>query len=137
MKRETVEAQIHEALSLLKNVAEPLKSQAFPVVLAQLLAAGKKGDGTLAESQERPAPAVGRRRMAKKPTRAEMLRSLIAQGWFKTPRGIAEVAKELKTRGLQTKVTSLPALLLPLVIRGTLKRKVSKEGKKEAYAYYL
>jgi len=136
VKRETLEAQINKAVSLLKSVPEPLKSQAFPVVLARLLSA-KKGDGTPPESEERPTPAVRRRRIPPQPTRADMLRSLIAQGWFKTPRGIAEVARELRTRGLPIKVTSLPALLLPLVIRGRLKRRVSKEGKKETYAYYL
>ena len=137
MKPETLEARINEAVSLLKRVPEPLKTQAFPVVLARLLAAREEGGGKVPESHEPRVPTAGRRRMARKPSRAEMLRSLITQGWFRTPRGIAEVAKELKTRGLPTKVTSLPALLLPLVIRGTLKRKVSRVGKKETYAYYL
>jgi hypothetical protein len=131
MDAKTVEAAIAKTTKLLKGVQEPWKSLAFPVVLRRTLQGGS-------EPAEEPPKARTHlpRGSDKKPTRSAMLRKLIAEGWFKTQRSFADIRKELKNRGLPTKGTTLPSLVLPLVLEGKLKRKSLQQGKKEFYVYY-
>lgn len=131
MRRKEIEAAIARASDLLRNVKEPRKSLAFPSVLALVLQDGPRGSEP-AQKRIQRFP----REANKKPTRASTLRGLIAEGWFKSERTLAQVKRELRNRALPTKTTTLPSLLLPLVLAGRLKRKVLTEGKKEIYVYF-
>jgi len=134
MSMKTVEAAVIQATKLLKNVSEPWKSLAFPALFEQILLRG--GSEIEAESPKKK-HSPGPRQSSKKPTRSSMLRQLIQEGWFKkTERSFADIRKELKNRALPTKSTTLPALVLPLVLQGKLKRKSARQGKKEIYVYY-
>ena len=131
MDAKTVEAAITRTTKLLKRVQEPWKSLAFPVVLRSTLQGGSEP----AEEPAKPRTHL-RRGLDRKPTRSSMLRKLIADGWFKTQRSLADIRKELKNRGLPTRSTTLPSLVLPLVLEGKLKRKSVQQGKKEFYIYF-
>jgi hypothetical protein len=130
MDTKIVETAIARTIKVLKDVQEPWKSLAFPVVLGRTLQGGF-------EVPQEPAKvrAHVHRVSGQKPTRSSMLRSLITDGWLKTQRSLADIRKELKNRGLPTKSTTLPSLVLPLVLEGKLKRKLVQQGKKEVYVY--
>lgn len=131
MDGKSVERAVAKSRGLLRNVAEPYRSLVFPVVFAQILS------GNLQTTEASPKPIQRFPRTAdKKPTRSSTLRKLIAEGWFKSERSLDEIRKELRNRGLPTKTTTLPSLVLPLVLKGKLKRKVGGKGKKEFYVYF-
>lgn len=134
MKRTTVETAVDYAKALLKNVDEPWRALAFPVVLTEILRGAvpvSKPGGVELGSRIKPVAGTVR-----KPTRSGTLRNLIAEGWFKTQRKLVDIRNELRHRGLPTKTTTLPSLVLPLVLDGKLKRKPVGQGEKEVYVYY-
>jgi len=62
-----------------------------------------------------------------------MVMNMVHAGWFKKKRRLGEIAKELRRRGKKTAVTSLPALLLPMVLEGVLEREHDAKG---VYVYF-
>ncbi len=139
MDERVVEKAVRKADLLLRNIEEPLKSQAFPVVLHYLLAPDDKDE--VPATRRRPKQAgrekdMGGKRGAEKPSRAQALRKMISSGWFKRRRKLGDIAKELKVRGFSIKTTSLPSLLLPLVIDSKLKRNIVKDGNRETFVYF-
>lgn len=130
MDRKIIEDAIARTNKLLSGVQQPFRSLAFPVVLTQVLQ-GRPSD--------LEAPKLERKRRTTgaetKPTRSAVLRQLIEEDWFKTERTLADIRQKLRYRGLPTKVTTMPSLVLPLVLAGRLKRKMPEKGKKE-FVYF-
>ena len=71
-----------------------------------------------------------RRRM--QPTCSELLRGLMEEGWFDTPRSLSEVVRELARRGYNYNSTAVSHSLLDLV----RERSLSREGTPRRYVYF-
>ncbi|OYT67980.1 MAG: hypothetical protein B6U65_01025 [Candidatus Wolframiiraptor sp. EX4484-121] len=71
-----------------------------------------------------------RRRM--QPTCSELLRRLMEEGWFDTPRSLSEVVRELARRGYNYNSTAVSHSLLDLV----RERSLSREGTPRRYVYF-
>lgn len=75
---------------------------------------------------------------AKGPTRGgpqAYVEELVAEGFFKKPKTIANVKAELENRGHHIPLTSLSGPLQKLCQRKTLRRQRIKSGKKQTFAY--
>ena len=66
------------------------------------------------------------------PTCSELLRGLMEEGWFDTPRSLSEVVRELARRGYNYNSTAVSHSLLDLVRERTLAR----EGTPRRYVYF-
>ncbi len=133
METKDIEKAIRRTEKLLKNFPSDKRALAFPVILDRVLAA--KPD-TAAEEQPR-VPAKGkvsaRETARRKLTRADLLKRMVRGGWFKKKRLLSDIAKELRRRGKKTARTSLPALLLPMILEGVLEREHDPKG---IYVYF-
>jgi hypothetical protein len=88
------------------------------------------------EDTEKPVKSYAQPVKNKRPNRSSTLQTLIAEGWFKTQRQLSDIRGELRNRGLSTKTTTMPSLVLPLVLQGKLKRKSIQQDEKEFYVYF-
>lgn len=73
-----------------------------------------------------------RARKRMQPTCSELLRGLMDEGWFDTPRTLSEVVQELARRGYNYNSTAVSHSLLDLV----RERALSREGTPRRYVYY-
>ena len=128
METKDIKKAIHETDKLLKNVPADKRALAFPVVLDRVLAAGARGVSGEQPPARTRARLISREASKKKPTRSELVRTMVRAGWFKKKRRIGEIAKELRRRAMKTPLTSLPALLLPMVLEGVLEREHDAKG---------
>jgi len=128
MNRKDIEEAVSNTDKLLRTIPPDKRALAFPVVLDRVLAA--KRTGVLEEQPHVPrkGKAPARKVTKKKLTRADLLRTMVSSGWFKKRRRIGEIGKELRRRGMKTARTSLPALLLPMVLEGVLEREHDSKG---------
>ncbi len=134
MEAEDIEKAIKTTEKLLKNVPPDKRAVAFPIVLDRVLAAKPGGVFEEQPSVRRRAKVTSRETAKKKLTRPELLRNMVQSGWFKKKRRLGEIAKELRRRGKKTPPTSLPALLLPMVLEGVLEREHDAKG---FYVYFF
>ena len=133
MEAKDIEKAIRETEKLLKKLPLNKRALAFPIVLDRVLAA--KPDRALGEQPRvrTRARTISREAPGKKLTRPELVRIMVQARWFKKKRRLGEIAKELRRRGKKTPVTSLPALLLPMVLEGVLEREHDAKG---LYVYF-
>lgn len=133
MKRKDIEEAVRNTDRLLKRIPLDKRALAFPVVLDRVLAA--KRTGVFEEQPHVPIKdtAPAREVTKKKLTRPDLVRKMVSSGWFKKRRRIGEIGKELRRRGMKTVRTSLPALLLPMVLEGVLEREHDPKG---IYVYF-
>jgi len=66
------------------------------------------------------------------PTCSELLRGLMEEGWFDTPRSLSEVVRELARRGYNYNSTAVSHSLLDLV----RERALAREGTPRRYVYF-
>ncbi|MDA2914121.1 hypothetical protein MYX77_09215 [Acidobacteriia bacterium AH_259_A11_L15] len=133
MKPKDIEKAISTTEKLLKNVPADKRTLAFPIVLDRVLAAEL---GSVLEERPRVrtrAKLTAREAAREKGTRPELVRRMVRTGWFKKKRRLSDIAKELRRLGKKTPVTSLPALLLPMVLEGGLEREQDAKG---IYVYF-
>jgi len=74
----------------------------------------------------------GERARRRQPTCSELLRGLMEEGWFDTPRSLSEVVQELARRGYNYNSTAVSHSLLDLV----RERSLSREGTPRRYVYF-
>jgi hypothetical protein len=135
-KTNVVKAAIQKAMKDAKTLPENYRASAIGPLLTYYLSAtsptAERSSSKGSSSKQKPSkkPVNG------KPTRPDKIRDMIRGGFFKSGRTIAEIQNELRARGLQTKTTAMPALLLPFVLSNSLKRKVVKVGTKEQFKYF-
>lgn len=128
METKDIKKAIRETDKLLKNVPPDKRDLAFPVVLDRMLDAGAgRASGEQPPARTR-AKIIPRGVSKRKLTRSELVRVMVRAGWFKKKRRIGEIAKELRRRGMKTPLTSLPALLLPMILEGGLEREHDAKG---------
>jgi hypothetical protein len=135
-------AMVAEAEAAVAAVKDPeLRRAGFEKILATLLesATVKPSRGKRRAREQGHLPAAGGRAVkgTSKGPKANV-DALIDDGFFKTPRTIAEVRTELADRGHHIAVTSLSGPLQTLTQERRLRRqKVSakKKGSKTTYAY--
>ncbi len=128
METKDIKKAIRETDKLLMNVPPDKRDLAFPVVLDRMLDAGAgrpSGEQPPARTRAKVTPREASKRIT---TRSELVRVMVRAGWFKKKRRIGEIAKELRRRGMKTPLTSLPALLLPMVLEGGLDREHDAKG---------
>lgn len=133
MEAKGIERAIRETDKLLRKVPPDKRTLAFPIVLDRVLAAEPGG---VLEEQPRVrtrSKATAREASRRRLTRPELVRTMVRAGWFKKKRRLGEIAKELRRRGMKTPLTSLPALLLPMVLEGVLEREHDAKG---LYVYF-
>jgi len=73
-----------------------------------------------------------RARRRVQPTCSELLRGLMEEGWFDTPRSLSEVVRELARRGYNYNSTAVSHSLLDLV----RERALAREGTPRRYVYF-
>ena len=111
-----VEAPPEKLEEAVKQVISAIKA-VLPQISAEELGHVQRGERT-------------RKRM--QPTCSELLRGLMEEGWFDTPRTLSEVVQELARRGYNYNSTAVSHSLLDLV----RERILSREGTPRRYVYY-
>jgi len=127
---------VAQAEKAVAGVKDPeLRRIAFQKILDDLL-------GSAASPATRPRGATKNRPVAteklKRPTKGgpqAYVEELVAEGFFKKPKTIANVKAELVNRGHHIPLTSLSGPLQKLCQRKTLRRQRIKSGKKQTFAY--
>ena len=132
-----IAAQAEQAVDAVKD--PELKRIAFQKILESLIAADQEH-----ASVPSPSPSIRRRRSSKsanvserkKTGAAAYLTELVNEGFFKSPKTIAEVKAELANRGHHIPITSLSGPLQKKCQARVLRRqKVSGADKKATFAY--
>jgi len=128
--------QAEEATRAIKD--PELRRVAFERVLDDLLAGSggaTKSEAPAAQPAQRAAPSSPKAKKSRGPK--GYIRELVADGFFKKPKTIAEVKAELANRGHHIALTSLSGPLQSLCQDRVLRRHKAKTetGKKPAYNY--
>ena len=129
-------AQAERAVEAVKN--PELKRVAFEKVLDDLLGGhhvGTQGSASGGQSRTKAAvPAAGPK--SKKGGPQAYVEEMVAEGFFKKPKTIAEVKSELLNRGHHIPITSLSGPLQKLCQKKTLRRQKGKgKGNKQTFSY--
>ena len=107
-----------------------LKIKAFEVILSHLLGSAQGSTAAL------PSEKQSRTKKNKEATsiigRILVLRD---EGFFKTPRGIAEVKEELAAHGWHYPLTTLSPRMMSMVQKRDLRRQKLTEGRKKLWKY--
>ena len=111
-----VEAPPERLEEAVKQVVSAIKA-VLPQISAERLGQVQRGE---------------RARRRAQPTCSELLRGLMEEGWFDTPRSLSEVVQELARRGYNYNSTAVSHSLLDLV----RERSLSREGTPRRYVYF-
>ena len=127
---------VAQAEKAVAGVKDPeLRRIAFQKILDDLL------EGSALPATRHGAAAKKHPATDEKPKRAPRdgpqayVEELVAEGFFKKPKTIANVKAELENRGHHIPLTSLSGPLMKLCQRKSLRRQRVKSGKKQTFAY--
>jgi hypothetical protein len=111
---------VEQAEKAVQSVKDPeLKGIAFQKVLEELLAGGT---GSERVQERRTSSRSGSKRKSARGGTSTYLRELVAEGFFKKPKGITDVKVELENRGHHIPLTSLSGPLQTLCKERKLRR---------------
>ena len=138
MSREDYSALVAQAERAVAGVKDPeLKRIAFQKILDDLLGVGATPTSRAsAPVKKAPTPTTPRPKRGARTGPQAYVEELVADGFFKKPKTIANVKAELENRGHHIPLTSLSGPMQKLCQRRLLRRqRVKASGKKQTYAY--
>ncbi len=136
-KRSDYSELVAKAEAAVAAVKDPeLKRVAFQKILDDLLASGTSSARRKASAPPRTSSARETSKGSKRAGPQAYVEEMVADGFFKKPKTIAQVKAELENRGHHIPLTSLSGPLQKLCQRKVLRRqRVKTSGKKQTFAY--
>ncbi len=136
-KRSDYSELVAKAEAAVASVKDPeLKRVAFQKILDDLLASGTSSAGRKASAPPRMSSGRETSKESKRAGPQAYVEEIVAEGFFKKPKTIAQVKAELENRGHHIPLTSLSGPLQKLCRRKVLRRQKAKtSGKKQTFAY--
>lgn len=136
-KRSDYSELVTKAEAAVASVKDPeLKRVAFQKILDDLLTSGTSSAGRKAGAPPRKLSVGETSKESKRAGPQAYVEEMVADGFFKKPKTIAQVKAELENRGHHIPLTSLSGPLQKLCQRKVLRRqRVKASGKKQTFAY--